>query len=259
MRKLARVTILGVASVLATGCNSLTPQQRMWLREGQRAYDRKHFSEAIRMTSLFVADGGDGPEAGRALYIRGLSHARSGKRSRAYADLRAAAGQSDDTDVIWRSEFALGELSFEDGDWAAAKRRYSAAVGAMRAIPPMDRGLYRLAVSAQRLGEWELGLRQFEMLVRRFPRSALADSARRILSYGPRYFSLQCGAFAVSKNADALKRQLARENISAAVRREVRGGRRLYIVYAGRYSTYAAAQRGLTKIHSQVPDAVIWP
>ena len=259
MRKLARVTILGVVSFLPVGCNSLTSEQRMWLREGQRAYDRKHFTEAIRMTSLFVDDAGALPEAGRALYIRGLSHARSGKRSRAYADLRAAAGQSDDTDVIWRSEFALGELSFEDGDWAGAERGYSAAVEAMRPIQPMDRGLYRLAVSAQRLGEWEQGRRRMEMLVRRFPRSPLADSARRILNYGPRYFSLQCGAFALSKNADALKRELARENVSAAVRREARGGRRLYIVYSGRYPTYAAAQRGLTEIRSQVPDAIIWP
>jgi tetratricopeptide (TPR) repeat protein len=211
------------------------------------------------MTSLFVVNTGNGPEAGRALYIRGLSHARSGKRARAYTDLRAAAAQSDDAQVVWRSEFALGELSFEDGDWAAAKRRYSAAVGAMRPIPPMDRGLYRLAVSAQRLGEWEQGRGHFELLVRRFPRSPLAGSARRILHYAPRYFTLQCGAFAVSKNADALKRQLAREDISAVVRREVRGGRRLYIVYAGRYSTYADAQRGLTEIRRQVPDAVIWP
>ena len=259
MRKLARVIILGVASLLLVGCNSLTSEQRLWLREGQRAYDRKHFAEAIRMTSLFVVDAGDGPETGRALYIRGLSHARSGKRSRAYADLGAAAAKSDDTDVVWRSEFALGELSFEDGDWARAKRRYSAAVEAMPRIQPMDRGLYRLAVSAQRLGEWEQARRYFEMLVRRFPRSALADSARRILNYGPRYFSLQCGAFALSKNAHTLKRQLSRQNVSATVRREVRGGRRLYIVYSGRYSTYAAAQRGLTEIRRQVPDAVIWP
>lgn len=259
MRNLARVTILGVTSLLLFGCTSLTAEQRMWLREGKRAYDRGQFSEAIRMSSLFLSNAADRPEAGRALYVRGLSRARSGRRTAAYADLRAAAGESDAPDVSWRAEFALGELSFEDRNWSAARQHYAAAVAQMRPIPPMDRGLYRLAVAGQRLGHWTESQRHFETLVRRFSRSGFADPARRVLRYRPGYFSLQCGAFALFRNAELLQLQLSRKNLNATVRREDRGGRNLYIVYSGRYSTYAAAQQGLAANIENVPDAVIWP
>ncbi len=259
MRNLARVTILGAMSLILSGCTSLTAEQRMWLREGKRAYDRGQFSEAIRMSSLFLSNAADRPEAGRALYVRGLSRARSGRRVAAYADLRAAAGESDAPHVSWRAEFAIGELSFEDGNWSQAQQHYASAIAQMRPIPPMDRGLYRLAVAAQRMGRWDESRRYFTTLVRRFSRSGFADPARRILRYRPRYFSLQCGAFARSKNADLLRLQLSRKDLDAAVRREDRGGRNLYIVYSGRYSTYAAAQQGLADNIENVPDAVIWP
>ena len=259
MRNPARVTALGVMSSLLFGCTGLTSEQRMWLRDGKRAYDRGQFSEAIRMSSLFIDDAGDHPEAGRALYVRGLSRARSGRRAAGYADLRAAAGESDAPDVAWRAEFALGELSFEDGNWSEAREHYAEAVGQMRPIPPMDRGLYRLGVAVQRLGQWAESQRHFETLVQRFSRSGFAEPARRVLQYRPGYYSLQCGAFARSGNADALQRQLSRENLDATVRREDRGGRNLYIVYCGRYPTYAAAQQGLADNLEHVPDAVIWP
>ncbi len=259
MRNLPRVATLGAMSLLLFGCTSLTTEQRMWLREGKRAYDRGQFSEAIRVSSLFLDAAGDHPGAGRALYVRGLSRARSGSRVAAYADLRAAAGASDAADVSWRAEFALGELSFEDGTWLQAQQRYATAVAQMRPIPPMDRGLYRLAVATQRLGHWTESQRHFETLVRRFSRSGLAEPARRVLRYRPRYYSLQCGAFARSRNADLMHLQLSRKNLNATVRREDRSGRNLYIVYCGRYATYAAARQGLADNLEHVPDAVIWP
>ncbi len=258
MRNLARVTTLGAVSFLLFGCTSMTVEQGMWLREGKRAYDRGRFSEAIRISSLFLDNAGNLPEAGRALYVRGLSRARSGRRTAAYADLRAA-GKSDAPDVAWRAEFAIGELSFEDGNWSQARQHYAAAIAQMRPIPPIDRGLYRLAVAAQRLGRWAESQRHFETLVRRFSRSGFAEPARRVLRYRPGYFSLQCGAFARSRNADALQRQLSRRNLDATVRREDRRGRNLYIVYSGRYATYAAAQQGLADNLEHVSDAVIWP
>lgn len=259
MRNLARVVILGAASIVLFGCDTLTAEQSMWLRDGQRAYDRRHFSEAVRLTSLFLERAADRPETGRALYLRGLSQARSGRRPQAYSDLKSAAGRTDDVEVAWRAQFALGELSFEDARWAEAERHYSAAAAKMRPISPMDRALYRLGVAQQRVGAWDESLRSFEQLARRFPRRALGAAARRILQIRPRYFSLQCGAFALEANAETLRLQLTRKGLSAFVRREQRNQRSLHIVYAGRYPTYADAKRGLARNREHVSDAVIWP
>lgn len=258
MRSSARRIGFCVLLACLSGCSQLTTQQQAWLQDGQRAHDQGDYAFAIDRMSRFLAAAGDKPEAGRALYVRGLSNARADRRGMAYADLQAAAA-SEDRDVAWRASFALGELAYEDERWGGARQAYAEAVGAMPPASPMDRGLYRLAIASQRMGEWGDGYRWLERLVRQFPGSSLTPAARRILDVRPNAYSVQCGAFGREGNARDRQVALQRQGVSAFVRPERRDGRILYVVYSGEYRTYDQARQGLAQILRYVPDALIWP
>lgn len=260
MRRIAHLILLAAGAATTGGCSGLTAEQRTWLTEGQRAYESGQYALAVRRLSQFLDSAGGRPEADRALYIRGLSHARDGRRPAAYADLAEAARRADDPDVRWRAEFALGELYFEDQNWEAARRAYASAVEHARpAYPTLERGLYRLAICAQRAGNWDEGVAYLRRLVGEFPRGAAAQAARRILDAHPDAFSIQCGAFARPENAETRVRELERAGFAAEVRRERREDGVLNVVHVGRYRTYDEAQAALARVRAHVRDAVIWP
>ncbi len=250
--------ITGCTVLCIAGCSQLTAQQQAWLQQGQRAHDQGDYAFAIDRMSRFLASAGQKPEAGRALYIRGLANARAGRRGMAYADLQAAAASEDD-DVAWHAGFALGELAYEDERWNGARQAYADAIAKMPPASPMDRGLYRLGVASQRMGEWGEGYVWLERLVRQFPGSSLAPAARRILDVRPGAFSVQCGAFGRQSNARDREVSLERQGVAAFIRPERRDGRTLYVVYSGQYRTYDQARQGLGQVQRYVPDALIWP
>jgi tetratricopeptide (TPR) repeat protein len=258
MRSSVRRTAFCLLLACLPGCSQLTTEQRAWLQQGQHAHDQGDYAFAIDRMSRFLSAAADKPGAGRALYIRGLANARAGRRAMAYADLQAAAAGAD-PDAAWHAHFALAELAYEDERWSGATQAYAAAVGAMPPAPPMDRGLYRLGVASQRMGEWQESYRWLERLVRQFTGSSLAPAARRILDVRPGAFSIQCGAFGRSNNGEDRRVSLQRQGVAAFVRPERRDGRTLYVVYSGRYRTYDQARHGLAQVQRLVPDALIWP
>jgi hypothetical protein len=146
-----------------------------------------------------------------------------------------------------------------NGDWGGAGRAYQAATRVMPAVWPMDVVLLRIGQCHERLGLWSDAAGYFRRLVTDFPTSSAADGARRRLETRPSGFSIQCGAFGLSKNAESRRAALARAGLDATVRTERRGDRTLYVVYVGSYPTYAAARVGLTKLREYEPEAIIWP
>lgn len=248
-----------MAAALASGCGGLTADQRMWLVEGQSAYDRKQYSLAVERLSTFLREAADQPEASRAYYIRGLSHLRLERRPRAMADLRQAVVTTSDADVRWRAYFELGSMQFDDEQWRPASRSYRSAADAMPHRPPLDTALYRIGVCLERLGQWSESRTYFERVGATFPRSRLAQTARRRIQAPPASFSIQCGAFSRAGNADKLQGRLSGAGLSAVVRSEMRGGRLLYVVYVGRYAAYETARKALPGVRAYVPEAVVRP
>jgi len=245
--------------VILAGCAESQEQRRVSLVQGEQAFANRQYDAAIGQLTAYLNEAHDQPDAGRALYVRGMAEALSDRRPQAYSDLEHAAHDAHDTQVTWRAQAVLGVLRFEDQQWAPAAQALGSAVGAMPAGPPMDALLFRLGLCAERLGQWGAAQTQYRRVVGEFPQGTYAGLAQRRLDLKADHFAVQCGAFAQVQNASAQVAQLRQGGLAAQVQRDVRGGSAPYVVFVGRYGTYAEAVDALGRVRAIVPDAVIWP
>ncbi|MBU0639497.1 MAG: SPOR domain-containing protein [Planctomycetes bacterium] len=259
MSYLARMGCLIIGVALLAGCNGLTEQQRMWLAEGSRAYDRQQYSRAIDKLTLFLSEVQDQPEVAQALYVRAMSAAQSGRRADAHADLRACIEASQDVETTWRAYVVLGTLHFEDRRWQEASAAYAQAAELMPALPPADLVLYRLGICYERSGQWGRALLPYRRIVGGFPRSGVAEAARRRLVLKTDHFAIQCGAFSQRKNAENLVITLERQGLTPYIQPEQRTTKVMHVVLVGRYATYEEAQQNLSRVRQYVDDALLWP
>lgn len=259
MGRMARSVVLGFGLIVLGGCTGLSPQYKVWLAEGKRAYERRQYPRAIQRLSLVVNNAQDLPGLARALYLRGMSHAKSGQRSLAFADLRRCVGGDPDPDVAWKAHAVLGTLYFEEQQFDAAARAYEQAAALMPGIPPVGRIHFQLGRCYERSGRWGEAQIVFRRIAERYPFSGEAAAARRRLALRPTHFAVQCGAFQKASNAENFRSELERQGLAAYVREEPRRLETLHIVLVGRYATYAASRQGLADVRQFVPDAVPWP
>lgn len=266
-RNIGIATPLAAIALFMTGCaNELTREQKAQLFAGESAYSRKEYPRAVDELSKFLASVKDRPEVGRAQYVRGLAEARQERRGDAQRDFRAAAAGKD-ADAAWRAKFMLGVIAFEDEQWQEAAAQFEAVrreatgkrVEGVGDAPSLDAGMYRLGISYERLGRWEDSRRMLTSLTREHPQSRYAEEARRRLALGAHAYSVQCGAFANSTNAEKLQRDLRARGLNAVVRNERRDSGVYSVVLVGEYSTFAEAKRQLATIRPNVPDARLWP
>lgn len=260
---------LWVAPCLAmlSGCAGLSPQQLQLLMEGREAYDNEQFataaaklSELLEQTRPQLQQEKPPRELAQALYLRGSSYARLGRRTQAMLDLRRCVELDSDADSTWRSLVVIGTLHFEDGRWDDAQRVLGQAAERMPAGPAMQVVLYRQAVSLERIGRWADARRVFQTLVDRFPAAGgLIDAARRRLELNAGGYAIQCGVFAQPQNADNLLADLRRKGWDTRIRKETREGRTLSVVLVGHYPTYEEALRQLEAVRKIQPQAVLWP
>ena len=251
--------VLGLGLMVLGGCTGLSPQNRVWLAEGKRAYERRQYPHAIQRLSLVVNNAQDLPGLARALYLRGMAHAKSGQRSLAFADLRRCVDGAPDPEVAWKAHSVLGTLYFEEEQFASAAREYEQAAALMPAIPQVGRIHFQLGVCYERSGLWDEAQAVFRRIAERYPFSGESAAARRRLALRPTHFAVQCGAFQQASNAENFRSELERQGLAAYVREEPRRLETLHIVLVGRYATYAAARQGLADVRQFVPDAVPWP
>jgi len=268
-RALVRLLCFAAAAglVLAGGCTALTPQQLQLLTEARQAYDQEQFATAAARLSELLDQARpqlqqDKPprELAQALYLRGSSYARLGRRAQALVDLRRCVDLDLDADATWRALVVMGTLHFEDGRWEEAQRVLGQAAERMPSGPAMQVVLYRRAVSLERSGRWPEARRAFQVLVDRFPGAGqLVDAARRRLELNASGYAIQCGVFAQPQNADNLMAELRRKGWETRIRRETREGRTLHVVLVGHYPTYEEALQQLELVRKIQPQAVLWP
>jgi tetratricopeptide (TPR) repeat protein len=261
-----KITILAAGSVaglfaLLTGCTQgLTRQQQLWLADGKRHFERKAYRRSIESLTRFLNEVRDQPEIGEASYIRGMSYAQAGDRPAAYADLGRAAAMKTQSDTVWRASVVLGTLYFEDRHWNEAARHFHEALVRMPPEKPRDAVLYRMGLCQERMGRWSAARPYYSELLAKFPRSGFADGARRRLRQNAQNFAVQCGAFRTRAFAERRNAELRQKGLETYIQEVVRGKTPLYVVLAGRYTSYdeaVAAQRAIKR--DFVPDAVLWP
>ncbi len=245
--------------VWLVGCNALTDQQRMCLAEGERAYRDKQYEAAAQQLSKFLEEVRNRPEAARALYVRGMARALTGKRAWAYTDLKRAARETTDPQLLWQPSAVLGILYFEDENWDAAARAFNTAVERMPAAPPEDALLFRSGLCCERTGRWTAALSPYRRIVTQFPQGVYREPAERRLQLGADHFAVQCGVFSTMDNANQLVAQLRKQGLRTFVRPEQRKGSTCYVVLEGRYGSYREANAALARTRGYVTEAVLWP
>lgn len=248
-----------IAPLFLSGCAGLTEKQKAWIVDGERAFQRDQYDQSIRSLTDFLNEAKDQPEIDRALYVRGMAFARTGRRSQAYSDLRRCVETGKDPQVKWRAALVLGALYFEDSDWRGAATSYGNAVNNMPGAPPKDLALYRLGQSNQRMGRWSAALDQFQQVISAFPRGEFGESARRVVDVKPSAFYIQSGVFGQQRNAENQAVTLQQAGFTTNIRSESRDARPIYVVLVGPFTSYAQARSEWGKVRGYAPDSIIWP
>jgi tetratricopeptide (TPR) repeat protein len=259
MRNIGLVILAGVTGLLV-GCEAGGgPSAGALLVEGEQAYEAQRYSQAVTSLTQYIERSEAPRDRTRALYVRAMSHALLGRRQAAYADLMEASQTLSDRRLIWRVHAVLGILRFEDEQWSMAAREFERAVEAMPAIPPKDALLYRLGLCYERSGSWTQAMVQYRRILQEFPRGPYVGYASRRVELKADHFAVQCGVFSTVEAARKLTEQLRGADLKASRRVETRGGKQLYVVVVGRYTSYAEAERMLAQVRSYIPDAQMWP
>lgn len=260
-----RLLTLALAALLPAGCaQRISESQQRFLDEGRAAYDKEQYNQAVERLTVFLSQVREGPEVAQALYLRGASQARAGRRAEALSDLNAAVGRPDaDADTQWRAYVVIGTIYFEDGRWEPARQAYSAAAARMTSEPPKQLVLFRMGVCYERVGRWADARRTFADLVAQFPKTGptpnVSEAAERRVELGADCFAVQCGAFSQEQNAQNKATELGRRGFAPYIRKEPRGSGTVYVVLVGRFSDYNDAMRQLASVRQFVADAVLWP
>jgi len=221
-------------TLFLTGCATIKENQRAWLNEGEQAYQAKQYPPAVDRLSRFLGEVHAGPDASRALYVRGMANALLGRRVQAYGDLQRATSGGD-SDLTWRVYSVLGVMYFEDEQWPASAAAFHRAVSIMPAAPPRDALLFREGLALERAGRWSAAQDTHRRIPTEFPRSAYAGRAQRRLALRPDHFAVQAGVFSRAESAAQLIVELRGHGIEAYTRREQRDGRDYNIVLVGRF------------------------
>ncbi len=243
--------------LVCIGCQeTLSPHARQLLQNGYTASAAGNHRTVISSMDAFLAENPRSRRADEAYYLRGVSKYRLGDRAGAQGDLRAALDYARGKEVAGKSALALGDLAWEAGDMPTAKDMYATAVDNLNpAVPPADHAAYRLGCVLQRLGRWRDADVHFSRVVELFDGTELGDRAGRRMHC--RAWTIQTGAFDAMTRAQAVRKQLVATNLTASVQPTMGGGKLLFLVQVGRYSSYEEAAAALPSISSIQPDAFV--
>jgi tetratricopeptide (TPR) repeat protein len=253
-RKCAFFMVLLVVCLGAgPGCLQVNPKLADGIRQGDRSYRQGNLLGAERVLTQALAEDNSSPEAGEAYYLRGLVRLKLNKVREAQSDFVRAAEITQSDEVKANARACLGSIAFNKKQYQQAYVFYRQAADSLPQISPTDRVLYRLAVSAQRIGQWQTAQRTFSQIIRNYPDTASAKEAQKAIKYN--YYTIVAGAFANASSATVRVNALNKAGLPARI--EWNGT--LNSVRVGRYNNYPLAERALQRVRQVVPEALIVP
>ncbi|NLE29760.1 MAG: tetratricopeptide repeat protein [Phycisphaerae bacterium] len=239
------------------GCSLVNPDLAEGIREGQKQYARKNYLGAERLLTAAISKDPRSPAVAEAYYIRGLARLKLYRMNIAQQDFKRALALATRDDLKANVHVCLASIAFEQEDWDTAYKYYKAAEVNLPILSPSDWILFRLASSAQRSGRWEEGKKYFGRILREYPNSEVAKSAKRYMNC--QYFTIQTGAFSNASGAQAQMSELRQAGLPARSEIINVNGKTLKRVSVGRYNYYSQASKGLAKVQKVVPNARIVP
>jgi tetratricopeptide (TPR) repeat protein len=251
--------LIVIAVTVGGGCDTPSKRAAEQVRQADRAYRVARYEESERIASDVIRTHPDELFASEALYLRGLSRLRRGERNAAENDFLAALRRCDHRPLKALLWVQLGNMAFDDERHAAAARSYGRAVEDLPANVSAEKVWFQYGVSLQRNGEFKRARVVFGRLLAEHPSSALASSARRKLAWRHDHFSVQCGAFSSEENARSAARALREGGVNAAVARRDLRSAYPFVVLAGRFRNFGAAESALADVRRIQGDAFIVP
>ena len=224
---------------------------------GYDSFRAAKFADAERQFTQVISRNPGNASLSEVYYFRGLSRLKLGRREQAKSDFRQGATSYGRELTQIYSAVALANLEFEESHDKAAADLYKQALDHPVKDLPLDAILFRLGVSSQRLGRWQQADDAFARLVSKYPESPLAPEARR--RFQASYFTVQAGAFAERKNAEALVDRLKQKGFPASPTVVASQGKTLHLVNVGRYRTYREAESVAAQLKGQGISVLIRP
>lgn len=257
--RLRGVLAMVAAAVLLAGCQEQSADTVKQLDQARADLAAKRYAQCERTLDPIISKYNKELHTATALYMRAQCRMMTDRRREAQRDLTTAMPLASDKLLRGYIDAQLGNLAFEDGSYSQAAMHYEDALDKLPDEPPVDRVLYQYGIALQRLGRFNDGRKRLEEVYTKFPTSEHAVSAKRKHDWDGDYFSVQCGVFSRIALAHQAAARLRQDGINALAVPEEGGGSRRYVVRAGRYSTYAEANRELARVQRQQPDAFVVP
>lgn len=222
-------------------------------------YDQGQYHTAMTRLDRMISEYGQTIEIAEAYYVRGLCRLKTQQTNMAASDFTEAIKRSKRSDLTARARASLAAIAYQQGQWTRAADLYAQALADLPDDEPKDRILYCAGLSLQRAGRWKESRFAFGEIRHKFRQSAVADEAMRISGWEHDYFTIQLGAFSDADKAAVAVKGYRTQGLDATQEYLPRGSRNLWVVMAGRYADYEAAENALRQVRRQHPDAFIIP
>ena len=243
--------LLGAATAL-TGCDTPPTATR---DEVMTAYQRGEFAKAYAAGNTLI-DKSTGVSRDQVRFITGMSAYRTSRDADAIRLLTPLLNNQDKR-IAGPANATLGLVYSERGEYERAAGLFRGAASLLEGESMAEANFY-LGVTEQKIGHWPDARAHLLLAESRSTDAKLREAVRQRLSTTG--FTLQFGAYNDGKNAEErahlLKSVTARAGLGEPrVVAGSGGGKKLYLVQAGQFSTFEAA----TKAKQQVgrSDAVI--
>ena len=257
IKTLLATVLAGLCTTLMVGCAQPISGPHVNLQQGFAAYQGKDYSQASRTARAYIASHPNGAQLDDAYYLLGISHETQGKFDRARHDFERAISLTRQSAVRQKANKALGDMAYSNAHYGQAVAYYQAAIAAMNGRTPPASMLFKYGAALQDSGHWHAAQEPLSQAVADAPGSSAAGDAQQRLAVN--HFALQYGAFLFNKSAWAMVGQLRSAGISATVVPSVVGGRKLYLVQSGNYSTLPSAMAARSVESHHYPQVVVVP
>jgi tetratricopeptide (TPR) repeat protein len=258
-RMMPRLHALFAIPLAAAGCTELPLHMKQELHRAEADYRNNDYAAASAKLDNILNTFPSCQDSAHAYYLRALCKLKHRDKPGARNDITRCIELSADPVLTAKAHATLGSMCYEAGDLRDAITNYEKAVPNLPEVPPTDVVRFDYGVCLVREGRWQQGRTQFAAVIRDYPSSSIASSAKRLADWPEDYFAIQCGAFRDRASADSLVKKLNKQKVDARVELRSRSGEKLYVVLVGRFNTFDQAEGSLRAIEGRVPDAHVAP
>jgi len=246
-----------IVCLLLAACSNVDSKS---LQEGFKKYTAQQVPEAQTIADQYITANPNSGDIDQAYYLRGICRMTLGSRVGAASDLRLALAKTSRADLRSKASRALGDIAYDQQQWADAVKSYQAALDNPALLPVAATYLnYRIGAALQCLGEWAKAEPWFAKVVAANNVEELfAAAVRRMYA---RSFAIQYGAFQERAGAQALLAQVQAAGIAAGITSEVRTvnkqNKLWFLVQSGSHSTWSEAAAARNRVPAKFPAVIV--